>query len=141
MTRPSGVGNHGKARAAIGGVRRASDKAIRFQPIDELRDVRLDTREPVRELPERQLASGSDESIERRQLRQREPRRSETRVDVVFGRACCAEQREKGGGRVSGRGAHWRSVFTYSTTDHTSSFDISDLNAGIFGLDRPFQIL
>jgi hypothetical protein len=48
----AGIGQHGEARAPIGGVGRAAHEAVRLEAIDELRDIRLHARQTVRELPE-----------------------------------------------------------------------------------------
>ena len=50
----SRLGQHCKPRSSILRIRCAADKAIGLEPIDELRDVRFDTRESLGELSERQ---------------------------------------------------------------------------------------
>ena len=78
------VREHGQARSPIGRVGGAADEAVGLEPIDELRDVRLHAREPIRELPEREGAAGFGEPPKRGELREREAHFAEPRFDATL---------------------------------------------------------
>ena len=60
------------------------DKAVRFEAINQLRDIRLHTREPLRQLRQRQRLARVGKRFQGDQLRERQPDRAEFRFDLTF---------------------------------------------------------
>jgi len=65
-------------------IRQASDQAVGFQPIDQLRDVRLHAGETFGQLTQRQRIPGIPQDLQQQQLRERQANLVELGFDLVL---------------------------------------------------------
>ena len=88
------IGNHRAPTAFVERIGLARDEAIRLEPIDQLRDVRLHAGETIGELPEGQYATGVFEALQRGEFGNGQTDFSQLGVDKPFERSRRAQERE-----------------------------------------------